>query len=382
MMMRDRLLGWLLAAALLATAACGAPDDSATDKAAAPGVAAAEADARTAEAPVAANPALAAVIAAAKREGKLVFVNSLTGGPAQTAEWERAFEAYYGFDIEIVNRLTSNIPSEMSKVIEEFRGGRQASADVVIGSETHVASLIEQGAARAIDWNWSGRIGKLVPVWGGGGIVPAFTRIPGLTYSTERVPAADVPRTMAAFARSSHPVATTPYGSSLTHYAQPELWGEAKALAFVQQLSKNADGVIYCGDTSRILSGEFDIFGPNCGINEVIAEAKKGAPVGYVIPSDAPVLAYLYYAVPKNSARPNAAALWINFMHTPQAQRILYKYESTDYHRSPGSKTAEVVDKARADGLKFVEVDVTFIQRRAENIARLRKTFQKILQEG
>jgi ABC-type Fe3+ transport system substrate-binding protein len=372
--MKAKTLGIAGAALALLLTACGSGGDKDS-------VSAEPQDTRIAEAPVKAEGPIAGVMEQARREGKLVFMNSLTGGVKQIDELRSGFKAYYGFDVDLINRPTANVPSEMSKLVEEFRGGRPASVDVIIGSESHLSSMIQQGASRTIDWSWSPRIGKVVPTWGRGGVVPAFSRIPGITYSTQRVKSGEVPQTLAELATTRHSVATTPYGSSLTHLAQPELWGEARATEFVQKLSKNVKGVIYCGENARILSGEFDIFGPNCGINEVTAQTRKGAPLGYVIPRDAPILAYLYYGVPAHSSHPNMAALWINYMMTPQAQKILWKYEATDYHKLPGSRAAEMIATAERSGLKFVEIDIDFMQRRGAEIGRLRKEFQRILQE-
>lgn len=324
------------------------------------------------------DPKLAALVQGAKSEGTLVFVNTFEGGAPLIGRLERGFNDRYGLNVKVVNRTTSNMPTETGKLIEEFRSKRPSSVDAILGSENNVVSLIGMGAILPVDWSWSKTMGA-VTTWGGGGVVPVMSRLPGITYSTERVK--QPPKTIAEFVASNQPIATTAYGATLNAYAQPEIWGEAKARAFVKTLSAKAKGVILCGETARILSGEFDLFGPNCGISEVLVEQKKGAPLGYVIPRDAPIIASLYIAIPANTPHPNAAKLWAEYMLSREAQDILYDSEAADNHRLPGSKTAPIIHQLEGEGVKFVNIDVGFVQKHAESMQRMRGEFQRMLQK-
>jgi ABC-type Fe3+ transport system substrate-binding protein len=110
----------------------------------------------------------------------------------------------------------------------------------------------------------------------------------------------------------------------------------------------------------RIASGEFDAFGLTCSQNDALGAAAKGAPVGFTLASDAPIVMPLYEAVPATAAHPNAAKLWINFMSSPEAQKILYEVSFADLAALPDSKTAEKINALREKGVKFLIVDTDF----------------------
>jgi len=109
-----------------------------------------------------------------------------------------------------------------------------------------------------------------------------------------------------------------------------------------------------CNETERRLSGEFDVFAIDCSQKNALAAKAKGAPIGYRIPSDAPMILYVYAAVPRHAAHPNAAKLWVNYLVSREAQDILYEVDFRDSHLVPGSKTAQEIDHLRAEGVTFL----------------------------
>ncbi len=136
------------------------------------------------------------------------------------------------------------------------------------------------------------------------------------------------------------------------------------------------------GAMERVVTGEFDLFALDCGSYEAHAWQQKGAPVGHVIPSDAATVNYLYMGMPRTTAHPNAARLWINFLLSREAQDLQYEYETVDHHLVPGSKTAGEIAELQAKGVRFAEIDVQFMQRQdAQDVARIRQALLRELQK-
>ena len=65
-------------------------------------------------------------------------------------------------------------------------------------------------------------------------------------------------------------------------------------------------------------------------------------------------------AVPVTAAHPNAAKLWINYMSSPEAQKLLYDVGYADLDVIPGSRTAKSIDALKDKGVKFLIVDTDF----------------------
>lgn len=320
------------------------------------------------------------LIAGARQEGELDLVTPLYGGQPEMTAWITGFTKLYGFDPNVKNTPTTDIPAVASKVMQESKAGHAGTLDVFIGSETHLLGLTQADVLQKVDWSYAPNI-KSDYVQDDGRAVAIMTRLPGITYNATKVKPADVPSTLEEFVATKYPIATTPYGANLNILASPEVWGEAKTLDFVKRLSAKAAGLINCGQANRLLTGEFDMFGMDCGNNEALGAAARGAPLKSAIMKDAAVLSYLYMSIPKNASHPASAKLWINYILSRDAQDTMYRYDFSDFHRVPGSHTAGDADKARAAGAKFIEVDYAFALRNAKDTARLRQEFQSILQK-
>ena len=111
---------------------------------------------------------------------------------------------------------------------------------------------------------------------------------------------------------------------------------------------------------TRIASGEFEAFGISCNQHDALANAAKGAPVGFVLASDAPITTLLYEAVPATATHPNAAKLWINFMSSPEGQKLLYQATFADLRFVPGSQTAKSIDAVEAKGARVLTIGTDF----------------------
>ncbi|HLH21613.1 MAG TPA: ABC transporter substrate-binding protein [Chloroflexota bacterium] len=385
--MRTMALGMVL----LTLVACGpaaAPAPAAPPRGAAPAPAAPPVASSPAAAAPSAEPsaALQAIVEGARQEGQLQLMWSAHsfGGPDGVARLAAAFNRLYGLNLNVQFTVGPSMPEMASKVAQEVAAGRPASVDVALGAVANMASLVRADALQPVDWlAWAPNVQDPRLLAPDGVAVQIASRMPGITYNTNRVRPDEVPATMQDLLKPQYKgrIASTPYGANFDLLASPELWGEQRVTDYVGRLADQVSGLIPCGAVERVIAGEFDFFALDCGSYEAHAWQQKGAPVGHVIPSDAAMINYLYMGVPRNAVHPNAAKLWINFMLTREAQDMEYEAETVDHHLLPGSKTAGEVTALQAKGVQFAEIDVQFIQRQDDQeVSRVRQTLLRELQ--
>ena len=133
---------------------------------------------------------------------------------------------------------------------------------------------------------------------------------------------------------------------------------------FVTLLSQNIAGLIRCGETTRLLSGEFTMLVMDCGSFEANKQREAGAPIGHVIPEDAATALFFYMGVPRTSSHPNLAKLYINMLLSEEGQRLMYEMEGNDHYGLPGSRSAAELSEIRAKGVEPLRFDA---RRMAEN---------------
>jgi iron(III) transport system substrate-binding protein len=351
--------------------------------AAAVAVAAIASPAARAEAP-ADNPQLKAMIDGARQEGQLsIVVGEGTLGGSNSG-LGAAFNKYYGLNLDVRFTPGPPMPNVVAQVVQQYQAHHPAVTDVVVGYANHMMDLIAGNAGAKVDWqSWAPNLRRDGLVSPEGVAVPVMSSTVGIAYNTTVFQGSAIPTKFADFLdpKLKGHVATTPYASSFDRLATPDLWGKEKTLDFARKLSPQVGGLIRCNEMDRIASGEFDAFGLTCSQNDALATAAKGAPVGFTLASDAPIVMPLYEAVPATAAHPNAAKLWINFMSSPEAQKILYAVSFADLDALPGSKTAQSIDVLRDKGVKFLVVDTDFYRHHdqadmSKALAEVQKIFQ------
>lgn len=313
------------------------------------------------------NEKLEALVAAAREEGELSL--SWTAGsldaPGELNGHVDGFNRAYGLNLKVRFAAAGTASENAARLLEETQAGQPAFTDVFLGTETQIAALARAATLSPELWStWAPNIGNLKLLAPGGIAVQVQTRIPGITYNSQRLTGADIPRSLNDLlrARFRGKVATTADVSTLDRLASPDVWAPDKASAFVRRLAPQIGGVIECGDEGRIMSGEFDAFVYDCGSARVAQLKAEGALIGWSVPSDAPFVRYLYMGVPKKAAHPNAAKLWLNYMVSRQAQDIMFQHEYADHHLIPGSRSFVEVDRATKAGVKFYELTVESLQ--------------------
>jgi ABC-type Fe3+ transport system substrate-binding protein len=316
------------------------------------------------------TPELQKVLDGAKAEGnKLVLVSSIFTRPSEVPALKKAFNAYYGGDFDLQLTQGGQFPQLAAQAVQEYQAGKPSFTDVLTVTETHIgATLLPAGDIGPSDWSWAPEInGHSDYLAAGGAGVSVVTRLNGITYNTDRVKGADVPKSLNDLLdpkyKDKYRVATTSYGANFPYLASPDIWGKDKTTAYMQSFVKNIKGTINCGNEDRVASGEFDIFSFDCGtFGAGIYARNNHAPVTSVVPSDAALLAYWYLSIPKNAVHPNMAKLFVNFMVSRAGQDFEYQYEGGDLHLAPGSRSKAEYDKYVKQGVQFHVTDVAFTQ--------------------
>lgn len=370
-------LGWLLAA-------CQAPPPAAAPAGGAGAARVTSAAATAAPTGTAHTPEVERLIAAARAAGEselnLSWSNNTLGGSEAVGRWEALFNQLYGTHVRFTFTPGPSMTDMAGKIVQEAAAGRKASTDVLLGAESHYGPLVDLDALESYDYTaLSPRIQPQFVAPRGIGV--EFTsRLPGITYNTTLVPPADVPRklTDTLDPRWKGKIASTLNAASFDRVASRPEWGAEKMRAFVTQLSQNIAGLMRCGESTRIISGEFAMLVMDCGSYDANRLRASGAPIGHVIPEDAATVLFFYLGVPRTSAHPNLAKLYVNMLLTEEGQRLLYDIEWTDHYELPGSQSAAELSGLRAQGIEPLRMDARFVAEHPDSV-KLGDEFAAIL---
>jgi len=358
-------------ALLLALSACGGTAQQSPASAAKPAASVA--------------PQLQAVIDGARKEGQLNFVwgEGTQGGTKGIEQLAAGFNKAYGLSLKVQFTPGPSMPDMGAKMIQEFQTNRPATSDLYVGYAVHMASAVQAGVLEAVDWpSRAPNIKAPSLASGNGAVVPFETSLDGIGYNTQKLTGSAVPKTLQDLLKPEYKgkLASTPYAANFDYLATDAFWGEQKTVDFITKFSAQLAGLIRCDEMSRLSTGEFQAMALLCSQSNVYQEKARGGPLDIVIPSDAPLLIPLYVGLPKNSAHPNAAKLWVNYLMTREGQDTLYQYDFEDAQQMAGSKTAQQLEGLKSAGVKLSTVDFSTMQAQdPKEYARRRSEIQKIL---
>lgn len=258
------------------------------------------------------------VIAAAKKEGKVVLYSAYTGQKT-TKDITDAFEKKYGIPVEVLEARASEI---RERVRVEQAAGRYA-ADVIFTSdgqtklydrEDKSVAPLPETPARA---NVKKQFILSVPM-------AAVMSIPyGLLVNTNLVKPEDEPKSWADVAdpkwkgKILADDTRAAGGGYLWYFVTYNLLGEE----FHHKVAANAP--IFTRDQReshrRVARGEFALYLPMTLPDSLLL---KGLPVKAIIPTEG--VPYVLYgnALLKNAPHPNAAKLYIDFLQTREPELI------------------------------------------------------------
>ncbi len=318
-----------------------------------------------------------------KGEGELnLSWGSSLGAAAGAKRFESLFNRLYGTNIKINFTPAPSMTQMAGKVSLEAAAGRRPSTDILLGTESHFSDLLGRNVLEEYDYTkLSPRIVKEVVAFKNIGVEIAGI-VPGITYNSELVSSAEAPKKLEDVLNPKWKgkIASTANAALFDRTAARPEWGAERMKGFVRKLSDQVGGLVRCGDSSRIVSREFVMMVLNCGSYQIRREKSKGAPLEHVIPEDAGTVGFFHLGVPRNSAHPNLAKLYINALMTEEGQRLIYEMEYTDHSDLPGSQSAAEIAHLKAKGIPVLRVDVKFIADHPE-LPKLSDDLIKILRQ-
>ena len=315
-----------------------------------------------------ANPALKALIEKAKTEGALTITWAVYND-AVSSKLIDAFKKQYDLDIPIHIAFNDSVDAVAAKLTQEAAAGVTPSSDLSLTTSATAATIGSSGSKLIEPQDWA----SFSP-WNkdfseeGGDFLVIGHQFPGFIYNTNTVDKKDLPKKADDVLKmTKYSIASTPYGASFNTLAI----GMGGPDAVKAHLAKfTPAGLINCGETSRIASGEFDAMWVGCGKSFVDQGVKDGAPLGFAAVSDGAIANSVYVAVPKNSAHPAAAALFGAWLNTPAAQAITWDGSSVDNAQLKGTHSADYLAKLKKDGTDPTIVNVAYVVAHPEDFSR------------
>jgi iron(III) transport system substrate-binding protein len=299
------------------------------------------------------------LIAAAKQESELTFIAGAQtfGGAKPLAALEAAFNKRFGLNAKIRFAAGPEMNAMAARVITEQRSGAKVSTDIYHGSQSHFALLHKEKALEHVEWSgvfpWITKPMEIFPNEG----VLVFTSLRGIIYNSKLIPKEKAPKTYEDLVDPrmsptwAKKLAIPPYVSWLVELSM--IWSEDKVKDFTRKLVALSAGRLRYSEEERVVSGEFPIAANMGGAVEQMWQWQaKGAPLVAVMASTPVLPSYFQLGVPKNSAHPNLAKLFVGFMASQEAQAILDKLDFRSSHLVEGTRMSKYL---RSNPIKLQE---------------------------
>ena len=307
------------------------------------------------------NPALKELAAAADREGTvtLSWSQSSLGGSQGAARFQAAMNKAFGTNIRINFLPGPDMARIVNQVATEFSAGQKAHVDLLLGAAPQIAPVVKLNFFEPVDWPQY-LPGRITPnmVELDGRIVRIVTGLSGVTYNAQLAPMK--PTLLDDFLKPGWKgkIASTPYAAGLDVLLAEDVWGKQKTVTYVRALARQIAGLMRCGESERVASGEYLAVVMDCTGQDALMWQEKGAPVAQMMPLDAAQQRYYYFAVPTNAQHPNAAKLFTVYLLTPEGQKLAYDTWKIDLHFMPGSRMGDMIADYQKRDVKFKEVTV------------------------
>ncbi|MBI2211219.1 MAG: extracellular solute-binding protein [Deltaproteobacteria bacterium] len=330
------------------------------------------------------------VIEGAKKEGVLKgqWSENSFGGSAGLAEIVAGMNKKWGLNLKGQFTPGPDMQRLMLRISQEEAAGQPASTDVYLGNSQAMLQATKSKVLKPFEWakilpRKLGSEGSFQPIAADNTYMAFGTTVVGVQYNTDMVKGADIPRKLEDVLNPKWKgkIASTPYAAGLREFATADFLGREYVIEFTKKLSKQIGGLIRCGEAERITSGEFLMLVMTCGGNDSIVLGRTGAPLGHTLLKEGTVLHTRYAGVPKNSRSPNAGALLAAYLHTPEGQAILWKYDGIDFHLHPDSHMRKEVEKVRAAGGRVAVSSPEWLASQ-KDYQKTQKELEKILREG
>jgi ABC-type Fe3+ transport system substrate-binding protein len=335
-------------------------------------------------------PSLQELVEGAKKEGIIrgQWSQNSFGGAKGLAELVAGMNKKYGLNLKSQFTPGPDMQRLMLRVAQEAAAGQPASTDLYMGNSQAIFDAMKANVLKPIDW--TAILPRKLPSEAGfdpiapEGVAIAFaTTVVGILYNSDLVKGNDIPRRLEDVLNPKWKgkIASTPYAAGFRELAMPGFLGREYVIDFTKKLSRHIGGLLRCGEAERFTSGEFLMLVLTCGGNDVNVLQATGAPVAHTVVEEGTVLHIRYAGVPKHSQSPNAGALLAAYLHTPEAQALLWRDDGLDLHVYPESKMKKDVEKVRAAGGKIALNTPQWLAS-LKGYAETQKELEKILREG
>lgn len=314
--------------------------------------------------------------------------SSLNGGKG-FGELIAGMNKMYGTNIKPKFTPGPSMTRMIGNLTRELKAGQPASTDVVWGNSGGVLQAGKVGLSRSM--NWKAYLSRPMldprpgfnPVAKDGIALASASTLVGITYNSDMVKGDDIPKSMhdVLDPKWKGKIASTPYAAGLREFAMSDLLGKEVMVDYTKKLAAHIGGLIRCGSMDKLTSGEFAMLVFSCGDQYVNQATRTGIPLGYAVVKEAVVSHTRYGHVPVHSQSPNAAALFVAYLHTPEAQKWMWDKNGFDFHLYPESNARKNLNAAEAQGAKVVINSPEWLGSQ-KTYRPTRKELEKILAEG
>jgi iron(III) transport system substrate-binding protein len=325
----------------------------------------------------------AALVSAAAKEGTLTLGAGETfGGLAGAQLIQQHIEQTYHIKFEIRYSPVGGGGAFLRQVAQEVRAGQTASSDILFTANDRSLPPVMQ----RVDWHkYVSDLPDAAVVYDRRA-VKLMTELVGFSYNTKLIAPNDVPHSYADLLKPQWKgkIATSPYqGTFMAFLGLSNAFGPPRMLDFVKRFNGQIDGIMTCGDIDRVVSGEFLIFGLDCGDHEVRLRQRKGEPIASIYPREATEVNYISPGIPLTAAHPAAARLFITYLLTPEGQNDLWELTGQDSDLMRGSHMAKVIaDLRRAHVNIMTGPQGTGLDERYPQLADFEREITAIIMQG
>ena len=288
------------------------------------------------------------LIAGAKKEDELTFVAGAQtfGGRKGLGDLEAAFNKRFGLRTRINFAAGPDMNARAARHITEIKSGRKASSDIFLGSQSHQALMHVENTLEKVNYSglfpWVTKEMEIYP----NEAVLVYTSPNGIVYNANLIPKDKSPKNYLDLVDPrlsplwAGKLAIPPYVAWLAELSLN--WGQEKVKDFARKLVAISGGRLRYSEEERVVSGEFPIAANMGGAVEQMWQWQaKGAPLIAVMASMPVLPSYFQLGVPKNSAHPNLAKLFVGFMASREAQTILDKMDYRSSHLVEGTRMSQ-----------------------------------------
>jgi ABC-type Fe3+ transport system substrate-binding protein len=326
------------------------------------------------------------VIDGAKKEGALTlqYGPAILGGAEGASVATSGIKEMFGVDLQINFHPGPSFAQMASKIFTEMQAGQKASTDVYNATAVELDPYLDRGLFRSVPWTklYPERITPVISE-ADGRALRVVTATPGIIYNKKVGADFASVSMMGDLLKPQYKgrLDTEPYLAGFDVLVADGIWGYDKTADFVRKLSGQIGGLVRCGATEDVASGQIHALALDCGGNEQNLPKYKDV-LAHNIIRDAAMRRFNYLCIPTNAAHPNAGILFGLYVSSPEGQRnIQYSLYGTDLDTYPDGVSYPITRALEQQGVKFQEVTTAWWNSHAEIDKDLQKLIKIITQQ-